>query len=216
MDRSRQSPRGMKAPPLRPHAPPKTAEERQSLLSFYQRYSYRDGPRDSIVNGNLPPPPNATGSWQRTKTYLTADVSTRWADLVLMVCFFISGLVDSGAYNAYSCFVSMQVSRSLHVHSAINGVDPFHLQKKPSLTHPLDRQHYLPRPRSELPPRRHARSSLDEIAHSNHILPLRRGIDILLPPSLRRAQTLGPRCLIRVPDASNRHRRNPRALRIIK
>jgi hypothetical protein len=27
-----------------------------------------------------------------------------------MVNFFISGLVDSGAYNAYSCFVSMQVS----------------------------------------------------------------------------------------------------------
>jgi hypothetical protein len=127
MDRLRQPPRGLKEPPLRPHAP-KSSEERQSLLSFYQRYSYRDGPRDSIVNRNLPPPPNATGSWQRTKAYLTADVSTRWADLVLMVCFFISGLVDSGAYNAYSCFVSMQVSRS-HPYPPCTGVDPHDLQK---------------------------------------------------------------------------------------
>jgi len=110
MDRSRHAQRGPKEPPLRPHAP-KSSEERQSLLSFYQRYSYRDGPRDGIVNGNLPPPPSATGRLQRTKSYLTADISTRWADLVLMVCFFVSGLVDSGAYNAYSCFVSMQVSR---------------------------------------------------------------------------------------------------------
>src|ERR1700712_5638455 len=124
MDRPRHSQRGLKEPPLRPHAPKTSAEERQSLLSFYQRYSYRDGPRDSIVNGNLPPPPNTTGGWQTTRAYLTADVSTRCADLVLMVCFFISGLVYSGAYNAYSCFVSIQVSRSIHIHPALMSIHP--------------------------------------------------------------------------------------------
>ena len=115
MDNPRYQQRSTKEPPLRPHAP--RLSERQSLLSFYQRYSYRDGPRDNIVNGNLPPPPKApTSNLKKATSYLTADISTRWADLVLMVNFFISGLVDSGAYNAYSCFVSMQVSsKSLHL-----------------------------------------------------------------------------------------------------
>lgn len=53
-----------------------------------------------------------------------ADVSTRWADLVLMVNFFISGLVDSGAYNAYSCFVSMQVSRPINPNDSIPSSKP--------------------------------------------------------------------------------------------
>lgn len=43
------------------------------------------------------------------KDYLTADIDTRWADLILIVCFLIAGLIDSGAYNAYECFTSMQV-----------------------------------------------------------------------------------------------------------
>lgn len=109
MDRNQHSLRGRREPPLRPHAP-KLSEERQLLLSFYQRYSYRDGPRDPNVNSNIPPPVVATKS-QKLQQYLLADVSTRWADLILIVCFLISGLVDSGAYNAYSCFVSMQASR---------------------------------------------------------------------------------------------------------
>lgn len=48
-----------------------------------------------------------TAEW--LKYWMTSEVSTAWADLILLVCFFISGLVDSGAYNAYECFVSMQV-----------------------------------------------------------------------------------------------------------
>lgn len=47
---------------------------------------------------------------EKLKCYLTADVNTRWADLILIICFAISGLIDSGAYNAYECFVSMMVS----------------------------------------------------------------------------------------------------------
>ncbi|KAK6396407.1 hypothetical protein LTR65_009491 [Meristemomyces frigidus] len=46
---------------------------------------------------------------QKVQGYLTADITTRWADLVLIVCFALSGLIDSGAYNAYECFVSMMV-----------------------------------------------------------------------------------------------------------
>ena len=46
----------------------------------------------------------------KMKLYLTADIDKRWGDLILIVCFFISGLIDAGAYNAYGCFTSMQVS----------------------------------------------------------------------------------------------------------
>lgn len=45
----------------------------------------------------------------RMANYLDAEISTRWADLVLIVCFFMAGLIDAGAYNAYQCFTSMQV-----------------------------------------------------------------------------------------------------------
>lgn len=43
------------------------------------------------------------------KNHLNAEITTRWADLVLIVCFFICGLIDAGAYNAYECFTAMQV-----------------------------------------------------------------------------------------------------------
>jgi hypothetical protein len=111
MDRSHASQTRFKDPPIRPgHF--KSNDERRSLLSFYQRYSYRDGPREGNhnVNGNHSSPPGPTTILGKVKSHLSADVSTRWADLVLMVCFMVSGLVDSCAYNAYSCFVSMQVS----------------------------------------------------------------------------------------------------------
>ena len=39
---------------------------------------------------------------------LDAQIETKWADLILLGCFFCSGLIDSMAFNMYSCFVSMQ------------------------------------------------------------------------------------------------------------
>ncbi|KAK4545821.1 hypothetical protein LTR36_002385 [Oleoguttula mirabilis] len=50
---------------------------------------------------------------QKVQGYLTADITTRWADLVLIVCFALSGLIDSGAYNAYECFVSMMTGNTI-------------------------------------------------------------------------------------------------------
>ena len=210
MDRPQYSPRNTKEPPLRPHAP--KLSERQSLLSFYQRYSYRDGPRDS--NGNPPPPPSDTSSSEKATSYLMADVSTRWADLVLMVNFFISGLVDSGAYNAYSCFVSMQVSLSIKNHT-----QQFRSQQPAKYIHtniPTDRKHNLPRPRRKLPPRQHPIPGLAQIPHSNPLLHPRRGPNLLFPPYLRRAQTLGPSRFILLPNARNSLRSRARALRIIE
>jgi len=46
----------------------------------------------------------------RIKHYLNAQIDTRRADIILIICFFISGLTDAGAYNAWRVFLSMQVS----------------------------------------------------------------------------------------------------------
>lgn len=45
---------------------------------------------------------------QMLKGYLTADVTTNHADVLLLSCCFISGMVDSTIYHAYGTFVSMQ------------------------------------------------------------------------------------------------------------
>jgi hypothetical protein len=42
---------------------------------------------------------------------LDAEIDTKWADLILLGCFFCSGLIDSMAFNMYACFVSMQTGQ---------------------------------------------------------------------------------------------------------
>ncbi|KAH6622031.1 hypothetical protein C7974DRAFT_414705 [Boeremia exigua] len=52
---------------------------------------------------------------------LDADVDAKWADLILLGCFFCSGLVDSMAFNMYACFVSMQTGNTIFVGLGVNG-----------------------------------------------------------------------------------------------
>lgn len=40
------------------------------------------------------------------------NIDLRHADLVFLVCYFVSGLLDSSAYNAWTCFVSMQTGKT--------------------------------------------------------------------------------------------------------
>jgi hypothetical protein len=42
------------------------------------------------------------------KQHLAADVSKNWADLVLLFCYIITGLLDSSAVFIWGSFVSMQ------------------------------------------------------------------------------------------------------------
>ncbi len=44
----------------------------------------------------------------RWRQHLSEEVDAGWADLILIVACFISGLVDSAVFNVWSCFVSMQ------------------------------------------------------------------------------------------------------------
>ncbi|KAM0231912.1 hypothetical protein ACHAPO_008210 [Fusarium lateritium] len=55
------------------------------------------------------------GSPSTVSRRFTTDIDTRWGDLLLLVCFFIAGLVDSAAFNMYGCFVSMQTGNTIFV-----------------------------------------------------------------------------------------------------
>ena len=44
----------------------------------------------------------------RLKSYISVEVTASHADILLLICCIISGLVDSTIYNAYGTFVSMQ------------------------------------------------------------------------------------------------------------
>jgi hypothetical protein len=47
----------------------------------------------------------------RWRQYLGEEASKEWADLILIITCFISGLVDSAVFNVWSCFVSMQTGK---------------------------------------------------------------------------------------------------------
>lgn len=46
---------------------------------------------------------------------LSAEIDTKWTDLLLLVCFLCAGIIDSMAFALYGCFVSMQTGK-LHIH----------------------------------------------------------------------------------------------------
>jgi hypothetical protein len=53
--------------------------------------------------------PHSSPHWsKRLRSRFTCDVDTRWADSILIGCFFVTGVVDSFVFNTYRCFVGMQ------------------------------------------------------------------------------------------------------------
>ncbi|CAJ0540857.1 Ff.00g077600.m01.CDS01 [Fusarium sp. VM40] len=55
------------------------------------------------------------GGSPKPASRFAAEVDTRWGDILLLVCFFVAGLVDSAAFNMYGCFVSMQTGNTIFV-----------------------------------------------------------------------------------------------------
>lgn len=53
----------------------------------------------------LPPDASPASRWRR---HLTADVNRDWADLVLVLCYLVTGLLDSASISVWASFVSMQ------------------------------------------------------------------------------------------------------------
>lgn len=49
--------------------------------------------------------------WLAILSHLKTEISLEHADIPIIVCCLVSGLCDSSAYNAWSCFVSMQTGK---------------------------------------------------------------------------------------------------------
>ncbi|KAH7088361.1 hypothetical protein FB567DRAFT_337550 [Paraphoma chrysanthemicola] len=49
------------------------------------------------------------------RRHFNAQVDTKWADVILLGCFYCSGLIDSMAFNMYGCFVSMQTGNTIFI-----------------------------------------------------------------------------------------------------
>lgn len=60
---------------------------------------------ESPLLGQRKPP---TGLTSRLSKHLTVDVSRDWADVVLILCYFSTGLLDSSSISVWGSFVSMQ------------------------------------------------------------------------------------------------------------
>jgi hypothetical protein len=48
------------------------------------------------------------------RDHFDAELTESWADLILIVSSFITGLLDSAVFNVWSCFVSMQTGEICH------------------------------------------------------------------------------------------------------
>jgi hypothetical protein len=59
-----------------------------------------------------PKPPGQSLS-VRTKMWMFVNVSRDWADLILLSCYLITGLVDSAANSVWASFVSMQTGMAV-------------------------------------------------------------------------------------------------------
>lgn len=46
--------------------------------------------------------------WARARSYFSEEITLVHADMPIVACAFVSGICDSSAYNAWTCFVSMQ------------------------------------------------------------------------------------------------------------
>lgn len=64
--------------------------------------------KDGTMNPDSDLPKPSMPLSLRLRSRLTSEVDPKRADAILLGCFFVAGIVDSVAYNKYTCFVSMQ------------------------------------------------------------------------------------------------------------
>jgi uncharacterized membrane protein YoaK (UPF0700 family) len=58
---------------------------------------------------------------QSAKSYLSNEISISHADIPIIACCLVSGLCDSSAYNAWTCFVSMQTGNTIFLALGASG-----------------------------------------------------------------------------------------------
>lgn len=96
------------SPPLSIKTPRR--EQRHCRLSLLPNATmpvgYDERPDEELpLLGQRKPP---TGFASRLSKHLTVDVSRDWADVVLILCYFSTGLLDSSSISVWGSFVSMQ------------------------------------------------------------------------------------------------------------
>ncbi|KAK3393987.1 hypothetical protein B0H63DRAFT_555269 [Podospora didyma] len=65
-----------------------------------------------LLRKRLSQPPSLRQRWHR---HLTVNVSRDWADIVLVVCYLITGLLDSTSILVWGSFVSMQTGNTVYL-----------------------------------------------------------------------------------------------------
>lgn len=82
--------------------------EREALLPNHNNNHHATATKPSKSNTTTLP-----SRTTRLRTFLNTPIHKPRADLPLIASFFVSGMVDAGAYNAYSCFTSMQTGNTV-------------------------------------------------------------------------------------------------------
>lgn len=65
-------------------------------------------PANGFVDENAPLLGGASAKTSSWRKRMTADVHRDWADLILMLCYTITGMLDSASISTWGSFVSMQ------------------------------------------------------------------------------------------------------------
>ena len=75
-------------------------------------WSVRGSTNVSLSGGNQVMIPDDLSVRQSMSRYFQAGINTAWTDVLLIICGFVSGLVDGLSFNAWGSFSSMQTGMS--------------------------------------------------------------------------------------------------------
>ncbi|KAL4810247.1 hypothetical protein BDV18DRAFT_156616 [Aspergillus unguis] len=67
--------------------------------------------------------PTTSSSISRIKTHLSTEISPHGTDLLLLLCYTITGLLDSSAVFIWGSFVSMQTGNTVYLGLGLSGLD---------------------------------------------------------------------------------------------
>ncbi|KAL3482157.1 hypothetical protein BJX99DRAFT_82665 [Aspergillus californicus] len=67
--------------------------------------------------------PDKPSLLHRFKTHLTTEINPHKADLILLFCYTITGILDSSAVFIWGCFVSMQTGNTVYLGLGLSGLD---------------------------------------------------------------------------------------------
>lgn len=79
-------------------------------------YSGEDAPNERHpLLGTMGSEPPKQSSLQKCRRWFTVNVSRDWADVVLILCYLITGLLDSASISVWGSFVSMQTGNTVYI-----------------------------------------------------------------------------------------------------